>query len=75
MSEANEVDGVVIFHLTGEYHTDCNAMLKEINVLRNALKQFAASNAWQNFGDCRAFNGLLLKPDELDKLARDTLGI
>ena len=51
-------------------------MLKEIRNLQNAVRELAAANAWQNFGECRAFTETrMLKPHELDMLARDVLGI
>ena len=40
-----------------------------IKRLESIIRDFASSNAWHNFGDCRKFGGRLLQPHELDELA------
>lgn len=53
-------------------HTE---ILEENTNLRKLLVEFAKSNAWLNFGDCRAHDGeKILPPSELDYLAKDLLG-
>lgn len=49
-------------------------ILEENKNLRKLFIEFAKSNAWLNFGDCRAYNGeKILSPSELDDLAKEFL--
>lgn len=48
---------------------DMMRLLDENEKLKEVIRDFASSNAWQNFGDCRRFEGKILKPHELDELA------
>lgn len=51
-----------------------DALVAENERLREALEIAAASNAWQNFGSCRAFDGDFRTPSEVDEIARAALG-
>lgn len=53
-------------------HTE---ILEENVKFRGLLIEFAKSNAWLNFGDCRAYDGeKILTPSELDYLVNELLG-
>ena len=58
----------------GAYWREHAAMQREIDELRQAVRELAALIAWQNFGDCRAWTtGPILRPHEADELARKVL--
>jgi len=48
-----------------------NVRINELEKLQAVIEIFASANAWNNFGDCRAYGGtgVGLSPAELDKLA------